>query len=555
MLPKAKTTSYTLQDVRALRLRAEKQALLPGDYPVVTLLVRSVEQRMERQQERLAAKAKALEPASPAPSGEANDVKTGGEAEGEKPSVGDANEPEAGPKPKAPGHGRGGAKAHAKAQKIRHPLTSDQRGARCPGCGRGILHPSRPQVRLRITSSPLFESEVHEVEQARCRGCNYTVSAAFAKELNKDICGFDFRACAMLIVLHYLMGLPFKRIEMLQRAMGIPVSDALLWDVVDECDDALLPVGQAMEKHAGKTATSVRLDDTGASVAALERQIADELAVAKALGLPKETVRTGINTSGLYCETPDGPIVLYYTGRHHVGEVLGGFLSGREKGRPVIKVSDAASKNFDHRAKDKTDEAACNVHARRSVTDDAAAETEAAGLVKGWYREVYQADAYCKKMGMTPEERLAYHQQHSQKPMDEILAWAKGMAEQKRVDPRSPLWQGLSILINQWPRLTLFLRVPGVPLDTNLVEQALKLAIRYRGASRFYKTQSGADAGDRMMSLIATARLHGVNPAGYLVWLLEHADELRRDPQLFLPWEYKKVAASQPAQLKNVTPR
>jgi len=44
-----------------------------------------------------------------------------------------------------------------------------------------------------------------------------------------------------------------------------------------------------------------------------------------------------------------------------------------------------------------------------------------------------------------------------------------------------------------------------------------------------------------MMSLIATARLAGVDPVGYSVWLLRHADELSRAPGLFLPWEYKKI--------------
>jgi hypothetical protein len=36
--------------------------------------------------------------------------------------------------------------------------------------------------------------------------------------------------------------------------------------------------------------------------------------------------------------------------------------------------------------------------------------------------------------------------------------------------------------------LTLFLEQPGVPLDNNIIERSLKLAIRNRKNSLFYKT-------------------------------------------------------------------
>lgn len=47
-------------------------------------------------------------------------------------------------------------------------------------------------------------------------------------------------------------------------------------------------------------------------------------------------------------------------------------------------------------------------------------------------------------------------------------------------------------LKRHWKELTLFLRVPGVPLDSNAVERALKKAILHRKASLFYKTANGA---------------------------------------------------------------
>ena len=54
--------------------------------------------------------------------------------------------------------------------------------------------------------------------------------------------------------------------------------------------------------------------------------------------------------------------------------------------------------------------------------------------------------------------------------------------------------------------LTLFLRVAGAPLDNNVCERALKMAIRHRKNSLFYKTLRGARVGDIFMSLIHTCR-------------------------------------------------
>ena len=52
------------------------------------------------------------------------------------------------------------------------------------------------------------------------------------------------------------------------------------------------------------------------------------------------------------------------------------------------------------------------------------------------------------------------------------------------------------------------------------------------------KTQNGADVGSVLMSLIKTAIEAEVNPVEYLVTLLEQARQVRKEPQLWLPWNY-----------------
>ena len=100
------------------------------------------------------------------------------------------------------------------------------------------------------------------------------------------------------------------------------------------------------------------------------------------------------------------------------------------------------------------------------------------------------------------------------------------------------LGEAIAYMRKHWPRLTLFLRVAGAPLDNNICERALKKAILHRKNSYFFKTQNGAHVGDVFMSLIHTAELNGQNPFDYLVALQRNHDQVSADPSAWMPWNY-----------------
>src|SRR5438445_195757 len=91
---------------------------------------------------------------------------------------------------------------------------------------------------------------------------------------------------------------------------------------------------------------------------------------------------------------------------------------------------------------------------------------------------------------------------------------------------------------------TRFLSVAGAPLDNNVVERALKLFIRQRKNSLFYKTDYSAYIASVLTSLIATCLYAGVNVLDYLVALQEHRAEVFADPSAWLPWTYTTSRAS-----------
>jgi hypothetical protein len=70
--------------------------------------------------------------------------------------------------------------------------------------------------------------------------------------------------------------------------------------------------------------------------------------------------------------------------------------------------------------------------------------------------------------------------------MEQLRVWLGRQLAERLVEPNSSLGVAISYMLKYWERLTLFLRVPGAPLDNNICERALKRAILHRKNALFY---------------------------------------------------------------------
>ena len=221
-------------------------------------------------------------------------------------------------------------------------------------------------------------------------------------------------------------------------------------------------------------------------------------------------------------------------------------LAERAKGLPPpIQMCDALSRNLP-KLPEKLEILLgnCNAHARRRFVQVTPNFPQECQFVLESLRDVYRYDAEPEERGLTPEERLRFHQEHGQSVMDGLQAWFVAQFAEKKVEPNSGLGEAIRYCLRRWDRLTLFLREPGAPLDSNLVERALKKCILHRKNSLFYKTENGAEVGDLFMSLIHTCELNDANPFDYLTELQKHAEELAKNPADWMPWNYRAGAAA-----------
>jgi transposase len=466
----------------------------------------------------------------PSPSDLASTCPSPGATEGDS---GGANRGEEDDEVRRTGHGRNGADAYrgVAATTVEHPSLS--LGAVCPECQKGKLCAGRTRRIIRIVGQPSLTAHQWITRDLRCSSCG----SAFPVPLPAEARGpkYGDSAAAMIALMKYGGGFPFYRLQRHQADLGIPLPASVAWEVVRDAAAHLAPVFDEFLRQSAR-ATVVYHDDTSMRILA-------QMDGSK--GQPWEKngkIRTGLFTSAIVAETASWKIALFFTGRFHAGENLAELLIRRPATEePVIQMCDAASRNSLNDA--DTILANCNAHARQKFVEIAPSFPAESRRVIEDLRKVYRIDARAKREKLTPYQRLNLHRGASGPIMKQLHAWLKAQIRDKKVEPNSAAGESIAYLLNHWQELTVFLRIADAPLDNNICERALKIAILHRKNALFYKTARGAVVGDLFMSLIHTCRLNGVRPFDYLTALLKHRESVRRAPGIWLPWNYEKVLA------------
>ena len=154
-----------------------------------------------------------------------------------------------------------------------------------------------------------------------------------------------------------------------------------------------------------------------------------------------------------------------------------------------IQMCDALTRNLPGEL--ETIVAHCLAHGRRRFVEVADHFPEECRYVLESLAVIYRNDAIARERKLSPSARRHFHQAQSGPTMERLHVWLGRQLEDRRVEPNSSLGTAISYLLKYWERLTLFLRVPGAPLDNNLCERALKRAILHRKNALFYKTCHG----------------------------------------------------------------
>jgi len=439
-------------------------------------------------------------------------------------------------KSKPKGHGRNGANDYPGAKLITVKHESLNLSDMCPGCKRGkIYRTNKPAVIVRVVGNEPLSAKVWELEKLRCNACGEVFKAQPPANIGKE--KYNAKAGAMIGLLKYGTGVPFNRLEWLQGHLGIPMPASTQWEIVDQVSKDLKPIHNELIVQAAQGEVMYN-DDTPIRILdmigkRLEQKIKED---------KNHSKRKATFTTGIISQTHNEKIALFFSGSNYAGENLAEVIKKRANNLSApIQMSDALSRNIPKNLPEplKTIWCNCLAHARRKFVNAEEKFPEECLHVLDELSLIYKNDKIAKLQDMTKEERLNFHQAKSKPVMERLKTWIDSKSEQ--IEPNSELGKAFKYVTKRWDKFTVFLHIPGAPLDNNICERILKKAILHRKNSLFYKTQNGANVGDIFMSLIHTAALAKVNPFDYLTQLISNRDKLSDNPSAWTPWCYQET--------------
>ncbi len=392
-----------------------------------------------------------------------------------------------------------GATEQPKLPLIEQVFELDEPDRTCPSCG-GALGAMTDQFE---TSEMIDVVEVSyrviKVKQqkyvCRCGGC---VETAPGPERATPGSRYSLTFAIKVAVDKYCDHIPLARQERILARHGLDVTSQTLWDLINALGRRLETVDRAL----------------------LARVLAQPVIGLDQTGWPRLDTKTG-KPWQMWCLTAPGIVV------HRIRDDKGAdtfrALVGQYEGVIVcdaLKTHEAGARGSPSIAL-----AGCWAHVYRKF-EEASPDHPEAQLAMKWIGELYEIDDKA-------EGDLAKKAELRNSESAPVLATMKTWLWNQAVLKTLSIGHAAAYTIANWDRLTRFLGDARVPLDNNATERAIRGPVVGRKNHYGSRSRRGTEVAATFYTLIETAKLHGVNPAAYLLEAARAADR----GQILMPSE------------------
>jgi transposase len=304
---------------------------------------------------------------------------------------------------------------------------------------------------------------------------------------------------AHLLTSKFALGVPHYRLERDLLDQGMRLDRGLMSRYVEHAGNTLgATVVAAMWRDAIAHGQMISTDATGAAIQPTKAKDGKSLACKK---------------GHFFTAVVDAHAVLFAYVERHTSEAVKA-LFGDFRGylqADASAVYDILARGRPPDVDDGVELVGCFAHCRRGFFEAALCRhpTGVQGLMR--IRAMYAVDAAGRRVPRP--ERTAFRAAHLAPLMDEFFAWAA--AARDLTPGRTLATKALGYALNQEAELRRVLVDVDIPLDNTRAERALRNIVVGRKNWLFYGTDTHAEAAAAIFSIIATCRLHALDPFVY----------------------------------------
>jgi transposase len=386
----------------------------------------------------------------------------------------------------------------------------------CPDCG-GALRQFGEDISEQLERIPAsFRVIRHVRPKFACAGCERVIEApAPARPIDRGLPGPSL--LAHVLVSKYGDHLPLYRQSQIYAREGVDLDRSTLAGWVGAASELLAPLVDEIRKHV-LAASKIHADDTPVPVLAPGN---GKTKTARLWTYVRDDRPAGYSTAPAawftYSEDRKGEHP-----RRHLKDFKGALQADAYSGFHHLYGDGAIY------------EVACWAHTRRKFHDIHVAHaspttTEALARIGALYGIEEQI------RGKPAELRCSIRQTRARPLLDELRLWMDKTL--RSLSTKSETAGAIRYALSHWRALTRYLDDGLLEIDNNAAERALRAVAIGRKNYLFMGADSGGQRAASLYSLIATAKLNGLDPAFYLRTVLARIPEhpINRIEEL-LPW-------------------
>jgi transposase len=161
---------------------------------------------------------------------------------------------------------------------------------------------------------------------------------------------------------------------------------------------------------------------------------------------------------------------------------------------------------------------ACMAHARRKFEHAQENNPTLARQALEMFRQLYDIESHARVKNLEAGDIRNLRLERSKLILQQMESW---MREQIIVvPPKSAIGMALAYTLNLWPRLVRYIDDGRFQIDNNLIENSIRPVALGRKNYLFAGSHEAAQQAAVIYSILATCKLHDVEPFGYLTKIL-----------------------------------